>query len=75
VSGKSLEAGKVKIDGIDNLLLATETSAEAMVRWHADFNDAAQTISGEKQRTGAGSALFRKQPDGEWVLVEYKLQN
>ena len=75
VNGKSLEAGKVKIDGIDNLLLVTEASAEAAVRWHADFNDAAQTISGEKQRTGVGSALFRKQPDGEWILVEYKLQN
>jgi hypothetical protein len=66
----NLKAGSTKVDGVSNLLLTIETMATAKYAWHVDLNDAAAAVAGMKTVFGQGEAVFRKQPDGAWVLPE-----
>jgi len=73
--GRTFQAGLVKIDSFGALLLeGVETAATARFQWHVDFNEAGRAVSGATSKTGEGEALFRKQPDGKWVLTEYRLR-
>lgn len=72
--GKALRAGPIVVDQLEDLLLeATDTLASARFRWHVDFNEAGQAVTGEKGQTGTGTVRFRKQPDGTWVVGDHDL--
>jgi hypothetical protein len=66
-----IQAGRIEIDQITNLLLSSETMAQASFGWHVDFNDAAKALSGQDKVSGTGNVVFGKQPDGKWVVAEY----
>lgn len=66
-------AGGIEIDEVSNLLLATETIAQARFTWHVIFNDAAKALTGQTTVSGTGDIIFGKQPDGNWVLSEYHI--
>ncbi len=66
-----IQAGKIEIDQITNLLLASDTMAQASFGWHVDFNGAAKALSGKDKITGTGNVVFGKQPDGKWVVANY----
>lgn len=72
-SGDLIRGGKIEIDDVHNLLLATETVAAARVTWHADLNNAATILLGKDKIDGEGSATFGKQPDGAWVLTGFQM--
>jgi hypothetical protein len=65
--------GDIAIDGVNNLLLATETEAQAHFTWHVTFNDVGKALSGKTTVTGTGDVIFGKQPDGQWVVAEYHI--
>jgi hypothetical protein len=68
-----IQAGKIEIDQITNLLLSSDTMAQASFGWHVDFNDAAKALSGKDKASGIGNVIFGKQPSGNWVVAEYSL--
>lgn len=65
--------GKIVVDEVSNLLLVTETVAQANFTWHVTFNDAAKALTGQTTASGTGQMTFGKQPDGNWVLAEYHI--
>jgi hypothetical protein len=68
-----IQAGKIEIDQITNLLLSSDTMAQAAFGWQVDFNRAAKALSGQDKASGTGSVIFVKQPDGNWVITGYGL--
>jgi hypothetical protein len=66
-----IQAGKIEIDQISNLLLSSDTMAQASFGWHVAFNDAAKALSGKDKVSGTGNVIFGKQPNGNWVVAEY----
>ncbi|MHB1488203.1 MAG: hypothetical protein ACYCZM_11720 [Acidimicrobiales bacterium] len=71
-NSNEIVAGKIVVDEVNNLLLATDTVAQARFTWHVIFNDAGRALSGEPRVSGTGNMIFGKQPDGNWVLSEYE---
>jgi hypothetical protein len=72
-NANQIVAGKIVVDEVSNLLLVTETIAQANFTWHVTFNDAAKALTGQTTASGAGQMTFGKQPDGNWVLAEYHI--
>jgi len=68
----SIRGGKVEIDAVRGLLLATETRATAKFTWHVHLNEAAKILVGKDTVVAEGDVIFGKQPDGAWVLTEYE---
>jgi hypothetical protein len=71
--GSQLDAGPIVVDSAQNLLLSTETAATATFDWHVTFNSIATKYAGITGIHGKGRALFGKQPDNAWTLVEQVL--
>jgi hypothetical protein len=72
---KLISAGSITVDIVQNLLLGpSETMASGEFQWHVEFNDPARIIEGKQTTQGLGHAEFGKQPDGNWVLVNYSLR-
>jgi hypothetical protein len=71
-NANQIVAGKIVVDEVSNLLLATDTVAQARFTWHVVFNDAGRALSGEPTVSGTGNMIFGKQPDGNWVLSGYE---
>ena len=70
-----LQAGLIEVDSVEQLFLSPlgETVAEGRFKWHVKFNRVAQALTGKAMRDGIGRVQFRKQPDGDWALTEYRL--
>jgi hypothetical protein len=67
---ENLKAGTMKIDEVHKLLLETETVATAKYTWHVELNEVGFALTGMQRISEQGTAVFRKQPDGSWVLPE-----
>jgi hypothetical protein len=67
----SLVGGHFAVDEVTDLLLETETIAEARFTWHVDLNEAARALLGRDSVRGNSGLTFQKQPDGNWVLTHY----
>jgi hypothetical protein len=66
-----IDAGEIEVGEVSDLLLVTETIAQANFTWHVAFNDAAKALAGQTMASGTGGMTFGKQPDGNWVLHDY----
>jgi hypothetical protein len=74
IGENAIKAGGIKIDRLENLILVNTVEAEASFYWHTDFNRVAQALTGKVQQSGVGRVMFRKQPDGRWVVWNYQFQ-
>lgn len=63
-----LRAGRIKIDGVHDLILQLDTIATATYQWHVNLNAAGEAVVGKPIILGKNEVTFRKQPDGTWVL-------
>lgn len=72
--GKFIRGGSVKVDRLANLVLVSSVAAQASFYWHVDFNNAARVVTETPQQNGVGSVMFRKQPNGRWVVWSYSLK-
>jgi hypothetical protein len=70
-NANEIVAGKIVVDEVSNLLLATDTVAQGNFTWHVTFNDAAKALTGVKTTSGTGEMIFGKRPEGDWILSEY----
>lgn len=69
---KCVSLGGYVIDDVTQLLLVTAESAEGQFKWHFEPTDLGLALAPPRLRSGGtGRVSFRKQPDGDWVLVEY----
>jgi hypothetical protein len=66
----NLNAGRRVVDDVQNLLLETETIATAQYSWHVELNDAGVALAGSQRISKTSQVVFRKRPDGTWVLRE-----
>jgi hypothetical protein len=64
-----VDAGRIVVDSVDNLLLATDTVATGNFKWHRDFTEIARALSGTNHQEGSGQVQFGKEPDGTWTIT------
>lgn len=69
-----IAAGSITVDRVTNLLLSTDTVAQANFGWHVDLDGPARAITGKATQSGSGVVAFGKQPDGNWVVAGYQFQ-
>ncbi len=70
--GRCISFGKFVVGDVTRLLLDSPESASGAFNWHFEASDLAVAMQPTLvQKKGVGSIQFRKQPDGDWVLVGY----
>jgi hypothetical protein len=70
-SRNAVKTGHVEVDSVEQLLLGvTDTMAQGQFKWHVHLNDVGQAVTHQSDLAGTGSAEFRKQPDGDWVVSD-----
>jgi hypothetical protein len=68
---QSLNIGKIKVEKSGRVLLeGVDAVAESEFQWTVELNNVGQTYLGTQTVDGHGRAIFRKQPDGNWVCGE-----
>ncbi len=67
-----ISLGQYVVDDVNQLLLDSAEIAAGRFNWHLELNKLGMLFyPSSDHKTGVGNVQFRKQPDGDWVLVRW----